>query len=82
MATGRPIWPKRSFTGPPGRSPGASVRRARALGPAPPERLEEPIAGARAIVEKEAKLRVELQKGKTTLELLGLGDKVPSEETT
>ena len=48
----------------------------------PAERLEEAIAGARAIVEKEAKLRVELQKGKTTLALLGLRHKIPAERST
>jgi len=46
----------------------------------PGERLEEAVAGARAIVEKEATMRAEIQKGKTTLALLGLGDRIPADQ--
>jgi regulator of RNase E activity RraA len=45
----------------------------------PAERLEEALAGARAIVDKETRMREEIRKGKTTVELLGLGDRLPAD---
>ncbi|MBI2525760.1 MAG: RraA family protein [Candidatus Rokubacteria bacterium] len=45
----------------------------------PVERLEEALSGAHAIVDKEARMRVALQQGKTTMELLGLADRLPAE---